>query len=107
MENFVLELQKLGRGVGRSTSARMTRNQNPRYQGEDASPPEPAFTNYFRFNQSEPSRAQHLAWEDHTLYESETSAGAHWGPDNFGHYHLQDYEKTMRDVQRGRISFSA
>jgi hypothetical protein len=31
VENFVLELQKTGRGVGRSPSARMTRNQNPRY----------------------------------------------------------------------------
>jgi hypothetical protein len=50
MENFVLELQKLGWGVGRSPSARMTRNQNPRYQGEDATPPEPVFTSYFRFD---------------------------------------------------------
>jgi hypothetical protein len=50
LENFVLELQKSGRGVGRSPSARMTRNQNPRYQGEDATPPESAFTSYFGFD---------------------------------------------------------
>jgi hypothetical protein len=31
MKNFVLELQKPGRKVGRSSSARMTRNQNLRY----------------------------------------------------------------------------
>jgi hypothetical protein len=31
MENFVLELQKLGQRVGRSLSARMTRNQNLSY----------------------------------------------------------------------------
>jgi hypothetical protein len=61
MENFVLELQKPGRGVGRSPSAHMTRNQNPRYQGEDATPPEPAFTNYLGFDQPRPSRAHHQA----------------------------------------------
>jgi hypothetical protein len=87
VENFVLEFQKLGRQVGRSPSARMTRNQNPRYQGEDATPPEPAFTSYFGFDQPGPSHAHHLAWEDHTPYESKTSAGAHWGPGNFDHYH--------------------
>jgi hypothetical protein len=79
MENFVLELQKLGRGVGRSPSARMTRNQNPRYKGEDATPPEQAFTSYFGFDQLGPSHAHHQTWEDHTPYESETSASAHWG----------------------------
>jgi hypothetical protein len=31
VENFILELQKTGQGVGRSPSTRMTRNQNPRY----------------------------------------------------------------------------
>jgi hypothetical protein len=59
VENFVLELQKPGRGVGRSPSTRMTRNQNPRYQGEDATPPEPAFTSYFGFNQPGPSHVHH------------------------------------------------
>jgi hypothetical protein len=106
VENFVLELQKPGREVGRSPSACITRNQNPRYQGEDGTPPEPAFTIYFGFDQSGSSYARHHAWEDHTPYESETSAGARWGPGNFDHYHPQDYEETMSSVQRGHMSFS-
>jgi hypothetical protein len=106
VENFILELQKLGRKVGRSPSARMTRNQNLRYKGEDATPPELAFTSYFGFDQPGSSHAHHQAWEDHTPYESETSTGAHWGPGNFDHYHPQDYEETMSGVQRGRMSFS-
>jgi hypothetical protein len=65
--------------VRRSPSARITRNKNPRYQGEDATPLEPAFTSYFGFDRPGPSHAHHQAWEDHTLYESETSAGARWG----------------------------
>jgi hypothetical protein len=59
VENFVLELQKLGREVGRSPSARMTRNQNPRYQGEDATPLELVFTSYFGFDQPGPSHVHH------------------------------------------------
>jgi hypothetical protein len=59
VENFVLELQKPGRGMGRSPSTSMTRNQNLRYQGEDATPPEPAFTSYFGFDQPGPSHAHH------------------------------------------------
>jgi hypothetical protein len=59
VENFVLELQKPGQGVGRSPSTCMTRNQNPRYQGEDATPLEPAFTSYFGFNQPRPSHVHH------------------------------------------------
>jgi hypothetical protein len=59
VENFVLELHKPGRGVGRSPSTRMTRNQNPRYQGEDATPPEPAFTTYFGFDQPGLSHVHH------------------------------------------------
>jgi hypothetical protein len=55
VENFIFELQKPGPAVGRSTSARFTRNQNPRYQGEDTTPSEPAFPNYFRFDQRGPS----------------------------------------------------
>jgi hypothetical protein len=87
VKNFVLELQKLGQEVGRSPSARMIRNQNPRYQGEDATPPKPAFISYFGFDQLGPSHSHHQAWEDHTPYESEISAGACWGPGNFDHYH--------------------
>jgi hypothetical protein len=59
IENFVLQLQKPERGVGRSPSACMTRNQNLRYQGEDVTPPELAFTSYFRFDQSGPSHVHH------------------------------------------------
>jgi hypothetical protein len=84
----------------------MTRSQNPRYQGEDATPSEPAITSYFGFDQLGPSYAHHQAREDHTLYELETSAGARWGPDNFDHYHLQDYEETISGIQRGHMSFS-
>jgi hypothetical protein len=87
MENFVLELQKPGLGVERSPSTRMTRNQNPRYQGEDANPPEPVFTSYFGFDQPGSSHVHHQPWQDHTPYELETSIGAHWGPCNFDHYH--------------------
>jgi hypothetical protein len=58
-ENFVLELQKPGREVGRSPSARMTRNQNPRYQGEDTTPLELVFTSYFGFDQPRPSHVHH------------------------------------------------
>jgi hypothetical protein len=63
VENFVLELQKPGRGVGRSPSACMTMNPNPRYQGEDATPPEQAFTNYFGFDQPGPSHVHHQPWQ--------------------------------------------
>jgi hypothetical protein len=41
VKNFVFELYKLGLAIGKSTSAHFTRNQNPRYQGEDTAPPEP------------------------------------------------------------------
>jgi hypothetical protein len=61
VENFALELQKPGRRVRRSPSTRITRNQNPRYQGEDATPLEPAFTSYFGFDQPGPSHAHHQA----------------------------------------------
>jgi hypothetical protein len=61
VENFVLELQKPRRGVGRSPSARVTKNQYPRYQGEDATAPDPAFTSYFGFDQPGPSHAHHQA----------------------------------------------
>jgi hypothetical protein len=79
MENSVLELQKPRWRVGRSPSAHMTRNQYQRYQGEDATPPEPTFTSYFGFDQTGPSHVHHQPWEDHTTYELETSTGAHWG----------------------------
>jgi hypothetical protein len=59
VENFVLELQKSRRRVGRSPSAHMTRNQNLRYQGEDATPLEPAFTSYFGFDQQGLSHVHH------------------------------------------------
>jgi hypothetical protein len=57
----------------------MTRNQNSTYQGEDATPPELAFTSYFGFDQPGPSHVHHQPWEDHTPYEPETSTGACWG----------------------------
>jgi hypothetical protein len=63
VENFVPKLPKPGRGVGRNPSSRMTRNQNPRYQGEDATPPEPTFTSYFGFGQSGPSHVHHRPWQ--------------------------------------------
>jgi hypothetical protein len=59
VENFVLKLQTPGRGVGRSPPASMTRNQNLRYQGEDATPLEPAFTSYFGFDQPGLSHTHH------------------------------------------------
>jgi hypothetical protein len=59
VKNFIFGLQKLGPAVGRSTSARFIRNQNPRYQGKDTAPLEPAFTNYFGFDQAGPSQAHH------------------------------------------------
>jgi hypothetical protein len=61
VENFVLELQKPRQGVGRSPSACMTRNQNPWYHGEDATPLEPTFTSYFGFDQPGLSHAHHQA----------------------------------------------
>jgi hypothetical protein len=46
VETFLLDLQRPTRGVGRSLSARITRNTMPRYTGEDGAPPAPAFTHY-------------------------------------------------------------
>jgi hypothetical protein len=80
VENFVFDLQKLGQAIGRSPSARITRNPNPRYQGEDAALPEPVFTSYFDFDRPGPSHAHHQPWEDQILFDTDTSAGAQWGP---------------------------
>jgi hypothetical protein len=93
VENFVLHLQKLGQAVGRSPSAQITRNPNLRYQGEDATPPEPAFTSYFDFDRPGPSHAHHQPWEDQIPFDTNTFAGAqwglgdHWGPGNYANYH--------------------
>jgi hypothetical protein len=46
METFLLDLQRPTRGVGRSLSAKITRNTVPRYIGEDGAPPALAFTHY-------------------------------------------------------------
>jgi hypothetical protein len=46
VETFLLDLQRPTRGVGRSPSARITRNTVSRYTGEDGAPPTPAFTHY-------------------------------------------------------------
>jgi hypothetical protein len=113
MENFALDLQKPGQAVGRSPSARITRNPNPRYQGEDATPPESAFTSYFDFDRLGPSHAHHQHWEHQILFDTDTSAGAqwgpgdHWGPGNYGNYHPQEHGETSSGIQRGRMSFSA
>jgi hypothetical protein len=64
METFLLDLQRPTRGVGRSPSARITRNTVPRYTGEDGAPPAPAFTHYQGFDQPRPSEPRHRAWED-------------------------------------------
>jgi hypothetical protein len=80
MKNFALNLQKLGQAVGRSLSARITRNPNPRYKGEDATLPELAFTSYFDFNRLGPPHAHHQLWEDQILFDTDTSTGAQWRP---------------------------
>jgi hypothetical protein len=86
VENFALDLQKLGQAVGRSP-AWITRNPNLRYQGEECTPPEPAFTSYFDFYHLGPSLAHHQPWEDQIPFDADTSAGDHWGPSNYANYH--------------------
>lgn len=58
VENFTFDVQKPGKAVGRSP-ARMTRNESPRYQGEDVTAPEPAFTSYFGFDRARPTHTHH------------------------------------------------
>jgi hypothetical protein len=112
MKNFALDLQKPGQAVGRSPSAQITRNPNPRYQGEDATPSEPAFTRYFDFYHPGPSHIHHQPWEDQILFDTDTSAGAqwgpgnHWGPGNYANYHPQEHGETSSGIHRGRMSFS-
>jgi hypothetical protein len=87
VENFALDLQKPGQAIGRSPSARITRNPNSRYQGEDATPLEPAFTSYFDFDHLGPSHAHHQPWKDQIPFDTGTSIGDHWGPGNYANYH--------------------
>jgi hypothetical protein len=113
MENFALDLQKPRQAVGRSPSTWITRNLNPRYQGEDATPPKLAFTSYIDFNHLGPSHAHHQPSKDQIPFDTDTSIGAqwgpgdHWGPDNYANYNPQEHGETSSGIQRGRMSFSA
>jgi hypothetical protein len=105
VETFLLDLQRPTRGVGRSSSARISRNTAPRYIGEDGAPPTPAFTHYQGFDQPGPSELRHRAWEDQTSYDPPTPE-ENWGHGNFSNYVPQEYEDSAY-IQRGHMSFQA
>ena len=52
---FVFDLQKIEQAPRRSASARITRNPQPRYYGDDPILEDPAFTGYIGFDQAGPS----------------------------------------------------
>jgi hypothetical protein len=85
--------QRPTRGVGRSPSARITRNTVPRYTWEDGGPPAPAFTHYQEFDQPGLSEPRHRAWEDQTSYDPPTPK-ENWGQGNFSNYVPQEYEDS-------------
>jgi hypothetical protein len=93
METFLLDLQRLTRGVGRSPSARIMRNTVPRYTGEDGAPPAPAFTHYQGFDQPGPSEPRHRTWDDQTSYDPPTPK-ENWGQGNFSNYVPHEYEDS-------------
>jgi hypothetical protein len=82
IESFVLSLQKEGLILGRSPSARITRNQQPQYCGADAAPAGPAFTHFVGFEQANPSQppaqqwSHHLGWEEQPMHEHGESSQA-------------------------------
>ena len=55
VDSLVFDLQRKEEAPHRSASARITRNLQPRYHGDDPIPEGPAFIGYTGFDQTGPS----------------------------------------------------
>jgi hypothetical protein len=73
VDKFVFEMQSGRQIVGRSPSARFTRNQQPQYQGADATSVGLAYTDFIGFEQAGPSHQMTQPWSYHTTWEGHTT----------------------------------
>lgn len=66
VDSFVFNLQRVEEAPRRSVSARITRNPQPCYRGDDPAPEGPAYANYRGFKDLGPSQVRypaHLGWD--------------------------------------------
>ena len=72
VQSFVFDLQKKKAAPHRSASARLMRNPQPWYHGDDPIPKGPAFTSYAGKDQLGSSRMhqpEHAGWESYHMHQ--------------------------------------
>lgn len=114
VNSFVFDLQVKEAAPRRSASARLARNPQPRYHGDDLIPEGPAFTSYAGFDQARPSQVyqpEYAGWEQPSPCHSESSlqrgSSRQWQHGNFDYYQQQPFGEISSGRQGGRMSFSA